>query len=331
MQKEHERRNTSCLLLSTSSLWKKKYVFSPQQWLYKNWFQCYFSHCWKKDSSPPWGPNGPSEGIAARHLAVRLSGEERTAWAANGTGQPCPPRTVLHRRRCQDVASPPASPTGTARRPRIRRGRNATPCKVRASTLPGLPAALPGGGSGDALIGAEDRHRARWPCATSTQGAATCPPVQSLGSADHDTRGDPHLHWKHCPGGPMPARDESRAACWRTVLSSAAIGCSEKTWESIALAMTQIHLENQLEALQFSFLTPRFLLWRKKCIWSSNVTISKIVWALYPSQICPLMWFGRSLYAVHLFYILKFCYFVFNDSNMMVGIWMCCILSIALS
>ena len=95
--------------------------------------------------------------------------------------------------------------------------------------------------------------------------------------------------------------------------------------------MTQIHLENEPEALQFSSLTPRFLLWRKKCIWSSNVTISKIIWALYPSQICPLMWFGRSLYPVHLFYSLKFCYFVFSDSNMMVGIWMHCIISIALS
>lgn len=67
----------------------------------------------------------------------------------------------------------------------------------------------------------------------------------------------------------------------------------------------------------------------KKCIWNSKVTISKIIWTLSPSQMCPVMWFDRSLYPVCLFYILKFCRFVFTDSNVIVVIWTRCIVSSA--
>lgn len=37
------------------------------------------------------------------------------------------------------------------------------------------------------------------------------------------------------------------------------------------------------------------------------------------------MWFGERFYAVHLFSVLKLCYFVFKGSNVMVEIWMRCI------
>lgn len=77
------------------------------------------------------------------------------------------------------------------------------------------------------------------------------------------------------------------------------------------------------------FWPPGFFAEGKKCIWNSKVTISKIIWMLSPSQMCPTMWFGRSLYPVCLFYILKFCRFVFTDSNVIVVIWTRCIVSSA--
>lgn len=118
------------------------------------------------------------------------------------------------------------------------------------------------GGSGDALPGAERGGHTP----PRMRVATTCPPLQPLGSAARLSPGrSPHTRRSPSPpktssgmGDAGPGQEQSRVLS--TVLSSAATRCFGKTWKSEALEMAHIHLENELEAPQFSSLTPWFLL-----------------------------------------------------------------------